>query len=116
MSSKKETKVVSVLANFLNPFFLLSSWLCSVKYDSSWRYLVFSCNLANIGSWEIGLEINISSGVHLEYFIYGIIIENFSCWEIFPVTREILIRSFKSCESVVDSFSCTGNWEGIIWR
>ena len=55
MSSKKETKVVSVLANFLNPFFLLSIWLCSVKYNSSWRYLVFSCNLANIGSWEIGL-------------------------------------------------------------
>ena len=52
MSSNKESKVVSVLCNFLNPFCLLSS--SSVKYDSSWTYTVFSSNLANSGSWEIG--------------------------------------------------------------
>ena len=54
MSSNKESKVVSVLCNFLNPFCLLSSRLCSVKYDSSWTYTVFSSNLANSGIWEIG--------------------------------------------------------------
>ena len=31
MSSYKESKVVSVLCNFLNPFCLLLSRLCSVK-------------------------------------------------------------------------------------
>ena len=48
--SNKESKVVSVLCNFLNPFCLLSSRLCSVKYDSTWWYTVFSSNLANSGS------------------------------------------------------------------
>ena len=53
MSLNKESKVVTVLCNFLNPFCQLSSGLCSVKYDSSWMYAVFSSNLANSGSWEI---------------------------------------------------------------
>ena len=44
MMSNKERKVVSALGNFLNPFHLLSSSLCSVKYDSSWTYTVFSSN------------------------------------------------------------------------
>ena len=41
MSLNKESKVVSVLCNFLNPFRLLSSRLCSVKYDSSWTCTSF---------------------------------------------------------------------------
>ena len=54
LSSREESKVVSVLCNFLNPFCLLPSRLCSVKYDSSWTYIVFSSNLANSVNCEIG--------------------------------------------------------------
>ena len=53
MSSYKESKVVSVLCNFLNPFCLLLSRLCSVKYNSTLWYTVFSSNLANSCNLEI---------------------------------------------------------------
>ena len=45
----------------------------------------------------------------------GLIIECLRCLGIFPVSREVSIISLKSGVSVVDSFFCKGQWEGVVW-
>ena len=44
-----------------------------------------------------------SSDDSLEFFMKGLIIECFSCWGIFPVSREVSIISLKSVVSLVGS-------------
>ena len=44
-----------------------------------------------------------SSNDSLEFFMKGIIIECFSCWGIFPVSKEVSSISLKSVVSVVGS-------------